>query len=65
MLQLLKCPGYTIVVTVVKGEYRLWHRKWQAIQIADRPQTVLVALDHYTPRRTQICRYFSCWRLFQ
>jgi len=54
-------------MAVVKGEYRLWHRKWQAIPIADRPQTVLVALDHCTPiRRTQICRCcFSCWRLFQ
>ena len=27
-------------VTVVKGEYRLWHRKWQAVDIAERPQTV-------------------------
>ena len=35
-------------VTLVKGEYRLWHHKWQAVDIAERPQTVLSALDHCT-----------------
>jgi len=35
-------------VTVVNGEYRLWHHKWQAVDIAERPQTVLSALDHCT-----------------
>jgi hypothetical protein len=35
-------------VAVVKSEYRLWHHKWQAIDIADRPKTVLSALDHCT-----------------
>ena len=32
----------------VKVEYRLWHHKWQAIDVADRPKTVLSALDHCT-----------------
>jgi len=35
-------------MTVVMGEYRLWHRKWQAVDIAERPQAVLSALDHCT-----------------
>ena len=29
-------------------EYRLWHHKWQAVDVADRPKTVLSALDHCT-----------------
>ena len=37
-------------MAVVKGEYRLWHRKWQAIPTADRPKTALCALDHCTPK---------------
>ena len=35
-------------MAVIKSEYRLWHLKWQAIPIADRPQTVLVVLHHCT-----------------
>jgi len=26
----------------------LWHHKWQAVDVADRPKTVLSALDHCT-----------------
>jgi len=29
-------------------EYQLWNHKWQAVDVADRPKTVLSALDHCT-----------------
>ena len=46
-------------VTVVKGEYRLWHRQWQAVDIAERPQ--LFFLRWTTVQLIQMFRYcFSC-----
>jgi len=33
-------------MAIIKGEYRIWHNKWKGIATADRPQTVLSALDH-------------------
>ena len=35
-------------VTVVKGQYRLWQHKWQAVDLANRPKTDLCALGHCT-----------------
>lgn len=38
-------------MAVIKGEYRLWYRKWKSIPVQDRPRTALSALDHCSPYR--------------